>query len=134
MLFHRQWPAFLWALFILIITGIPGSYIPEVVTFWEWLEYDKIVHLLVFAILSFLILYGYREQYSQRDRRYIIVIGAVVVTSIYGLITELMQHYVFIGRFGNVYDTIADCLGALLGWVIFRWMARKKILINNSNS
>lgn len=134
MFFRQQWRACLWALFILVITGTPGSYIPEVITFWEWLQYDKIVHVFVFALLSLLILYGYREQYWQSNRRYVIVIGTIVATSLYGITTEILQHYIFIGRFGNVYDAMADCLGALLGWVVFRWMARKKILINNSNS
>lgn len=134
MIIRRQWPAFIWAVVILIITGVPGSYIPELTTFWEWLEYDKIVHVLVFAMLSFLILFGYRVQYSQSNKRYLIVISAVAVTGVYGILTEILQHYVFIGRFGNMYDAMADFIGALLGWAVFQRMERKKILINNSNS
>ncbi len=134
MFFRQQWRAIVWALFILVITGTPGSYIPEITTFWEWLEPDKIVHVLVFAILSFLILYNIREQYLQSNHRSYYIILAVGGTAVYGLLTEVLQHYIFIGRFGNVYDVLADSVGALAGWILFMWMNQKKILGNSKST
>lgn len=121
-------------IFILIITGTPGSYIPEVLTFWEWLQPDKIVHVAVFGVLSFVILYNARTQYIQSKRRYLYVMVTVAVSTIYGLLTEILQHYVFIGRTGNVYDVLADMVGALAGWLLFYWLIRKKICLNNKSS
>ena len=105
---------------------MPGSYVPEITTFWEWLQPDKIVHVFVFAILSYSILYGARSQYFQSSHRYYYVVVAVGATAFYGLLTEVLQHYIFIGRFGNVYDVLADCVGALIGWLLFYWVNRKK--------
>jgi VanZ family protein len=131
MLVRQQWRAFIWALFILVITGIPGSYIPGITTFWEWLQPDKIVHVFIFAVLSFLILFNVRTQYSRSNRRSYYVIIAVGSTAVYGLLTEVLQYYVFIGRSGNVYDVLADCVGALSGWILFNCVSQKKILKNS---
>ncbi len=134
MLFQQQWRAIVWALFILVITGIPGSYIPGITTFWDWLQPDKIVHVFIFAVLSFAILYGVRSQYYQSKHRYYYAVIAVGSTATYGLLTEVLQHYIFIGRHGNVYDVLADCVGALTGWLLFIWVNRKKISVHPANS
>lgn len=134
MFFQRQWRAIVWALFILVITGLPGSYFPGVTTFWEWLQPDKIVHVFVFAILSFTILYGIRSQYLQDSRRYYFTILAVGIAAVYGLLTEILQYYVFIGRSGNVYDVLADFVGAIVGWLLFNWASQKKIFKNKNST
>lgn len=124
---RKLWPAFLWAFFILIITGMPGRYVPEVLSFWDWLSVDKIVHVGVFALLSFLILNGLLQQYIESKTRYLFVLGAVGSSLAYGLLTEVLQATVFIGRDGNAFDFLADSLGAFGGWVMFVILHRKKI-------
>ncbi len=123
----KLWPALLWSVIILLLTGLPGSYFPKVTTFWDWLEPDKAVHLFIFGVLAFLILYGYREQYFISRKRYLFGIAAVIVTALYGLTTEVLQYYVFIGRSGNRFDFFADTVGAFLGWLLFSYLYRKKI-------
>ncbi|MDP2723835.1 MAG: VanZ family protein [Bacteroidales bacterium] len=115
----RFWPAVAWAILILILTGVPGTYFPEVETFWEWLTPDKIVHMGIFGVQVFLILLGFDPQYLAGKNRYVVVIGAAIVTILYGLITELLQHFVFIGRDGNMFDFLADAAGALLGLLAY---------------
>ena len=131
MSFFKYWRTIIWALVILVITGLPGDSFPDIATFWEWLQPDKIVHVFVFAVLSFAMLYDARTQYLQSKRRYIYAIAAVVGTAFFGLLTEVLQYYVFIGRSGNVYDVLADCAGAIIGWVLFNWVVQKKILKNS---
>jgi VanZ family protein len=126
-LIRNLWPAFVWALIILVITGVPGSYVPSVRSFWEWLSYDKIVHVGVFTVFTYLILYGFRQQYLESNRRYLLVAFAVFVSLAYGLLTEVLQAHVFIGRDGNAFDFYADGLGAIAGWIIFSYVYRKKI-------
>ena len=46
----------------MVIMGLPGNCFPTVVSFWDWLGPDKIVHLFVFGILSFSMLWGYRKK------------------------------------------------------------------------
>lgn len=123
----KLWPATLWAVFILILTGMPGNYIPHIKNFWEWLSIDKLVHFFIFGVLVFLILYGFREQYFNSTKRYLFGIISVLITSLYGMITEILQHFVFTGRSGNRFDFYADATGALIGWLGFYLLYRKKI-------
>jgi len=111
---------------------LPGSDFPKITTFWNWLEPDKVVHLSIFGVLTFLILFGFRTQYFNSSKRYLFGLSAVIITAIYGLITEVLQYYVFIGRDGNRFDFFADTIGAILGWTLFIYLYRKKIRRNES--
>jgi len=119
MIIRKQWPAIIWALFILIVTGIPGNQVPKIPTFLEWLSPDKIVHVFIFGILSYLMLYGTRLQYFKSKSRSYIVFTVVLISASYGLITELLQYYVFVGRSGNAFDFYANSLGAVAGAVAY---------------
>ncbi len=130
-MFSKTGPALLWAAVILLLTGLPGNVFPEIKSFWDWLGPDKIVHLFIFGIQSFLILWGYRTDYFANKNRKILAVTAIVLTAFYGLLTEVLQRYVFIGRSGNVYDFLADTVGALLGWSLFLIFFRKKIKAHN---
>jgi VanZ family protein len=61
-------------------------------------------------------------------------VGAVGITLAYGLLTEVLQAHVFVGRYGNVYDFYADSIGAFCGWFMFSLIYRKKIkTFSNTN-
>ncbi|MBE0651983.1 MAG: VanZ family protein [Bacteroidales bacterium] len=120
-------PAAIWSIIILVLTGIPGSYIPRIHKFWGWIEPDKLVHITIFGILMFLILYGLREKYFFSKNRYWFGIVSVLITSVFGMITEILQLFVFVGRSGSRFDFYADAVGALIGWVGFYFAFRKKI-------
>ena len=116
---RKQWLSLVWALFILILTGIPGNQIPKIPDFLEWLSPDKIVHLIMFGLLSYLILYGSRQQYYKSKNRSYYVISAVLIAAVYGIFTELLQVYLFTGRNGNIFDAAADLLGAVGGGIAY---------------
>ncbi len=130
---RKFWPALLWSSIILLLTGLPGKDFPKITTFWGWLEPDKAVHLFIFGILAFLILFGFREQYFNSSKRYLFGLGAIIATAVYGLITEVMQYYVFVGRDGSRFDFFADTVGAIIGWTLFIYLYRKKIRRNESH-
>jgi len=118
MFLKKFWPAIAWSILILLLVGLPGDVFPEIKTFWEWLSPDKIVHLFIFGTLSFLILYGFKNDlHSGEKNKYISI--AVIITSLYGILTEVLQFYVFIGRSGNVFDALADIVGAIFGVILF---------------
>jgi VanZ family protein len=127
MRFRRCWPVFGWSLIIIILSGIPGSYFPEVLTFREWLGPDKLAHLAMFGGFSFLFLYAFSDKYSKKKNlnRYIFL--SLVVGMVFGFLTELMQRFLFVGRNGNIFDFGADAIGLLLGIVAFRIFYRRKI-------
>ena len=108
--------------------GLPGKYFPTVVCFWDWLSPDKIAHLILFAALSFLSLWGYRNLLfdpNYKNRKKFIAITSLI-TIAYGGLTELMQKYVFINRYCSVFDFIADTIGCVIGVIIFSFLIQKK--------
>ena len=131
------YPGLICASIIMLLMGLPGKYFPTVVCFWDWLGPDKVVHLLLFAILSFLSLWGYRTSlfdinYPHRNRLFIII---SLISILYGGLTEILQKYLFINRFGCYYDFIADTIGCLIGIIIFHFLTQKKLKkLTNSES
>ncbi len=108
---RSQLPAWGWALFVLGIMSIPGDRIPTV----PEINLDKLVHLFVFGLLFVLFA-------RAGCTPWIAALGCIA----YGIATEFWQHYVAIGRFGDVYDALADTLGVLLAWGAWTWTRRAK--------
>ncbi len=124
----RNWPPILWASMILLLTGLPGSYFPQIVSFWDWLSPDKVVHLLLFGILSFLMLWSNRQQYFESKKRSLISF-VLISGTFYGGLTEILQAFVFVGRHGNIFDFFANMTGTFSGFVLFVLIIQK----NNQN-
>lgn len=122
------YPAVLWAGFIIVSSGLPGNYIPGFVDFWDWLGWDKIFHLFVFAVLTFLVMRAFYMQYSFPWLRSNYIVTSLGFGIVFGFLMEVLQRFIFVGRSGNVYDLLADAVGCLLGWLIF-YLALKKDVI-----
>lgn len=121
-----NWPAASWALMILVLTSLPGDYFPTIVSFWEWLKPDKLVHFFVFGVFTFLILWGKRQQYKLKNRRLKLVILALFTGVFYSALTEWLQHFLPVGRHGNIFDFMANNFGSIFGVVVFHILFRKK--------
>jgi len=114
----------LWAFFILVLCGIPGQHIPRL-AFIDWLRPDKIVHLFLFGVLSFLLINTFRQQLLLIFLNHHPKIYSILISTVYGIVIELLQAYVFINRSGEVFDAVADTVGALIGvWVYNYWAKR----------
>ena len=124
--FKLHWPWIAWLASILILTAIPGKYVPKVQSLHDLLEFDKLVHILLFTGLVFLALRSFVTQYRTNSQRLLYVV--IVITAIAtGGVTELMQQYI-LGRQGSLYDFGADALGCLIGMVLFNLMKEKIII------
>ena len=127
-LIRHIYPGLICAIIIMVLCGLPGSYFPQVRTFWEWLGPDKIIHIFMFCVFAFSIIWGYRDEYCERDKSYrnVLQIVTLIVSVSYGALTELLQKYLFYGRYGCFYDFYADLIGCVLGIFIFNLAFRKK--------
>jgi VanZ family protein len=118
--------AIAWAILILILCGIPGDNFPKL-SFLEWLRPDKIVHLILFGVQSYLLIYAFTRQTQYPSlithaERY-----AVLISIGYGGLVEVLQSTIFIGRSGDIRDAIANAIGALLGLYIHRRLSRRSV-------
>lgn len=116
----RKWPFIFWLILIIIISGFPGDKVPEIPV-WQ---FDKLVHSVIYFVLSLTILYAYNEQYSKPSKRLIIGMLAVTIGIFYGGIMEILQHYIFINRSGNWYDFVANAFGAILGVLFYPFVMK----------
>ena len=130
MFFRSNWPGLAWAVFILVLSGIPGSYIPHVIRFRDWLHPDKIVHLVIYAVFVLLLLRGFYKLPGKHWLNRYAIHSALAIGIIFGFITEVLQVYVFIGRNGNIYDWAADIAGCMIGWLLHRIFFGSKKRIN----
>lgn len=113
-------PPVAWAILIFLASSIPQHAFPQYRIFSQ----DKLIHMGVFAVLSFLVYRAFRLK-----RRSAPISTAVWVTlvicAVYGALDEFHQLYVP-GRSCDVYDLIADVLGAgLVLAVAFLWERRR---------
>jgi len=112
---------------MLVLTCIPGTLIPQVPTYLDLFEPDKLVHIFLFAVLVFLILLGLRKQFHVTPAHRFAVYIALNIGVFLGGITELLQGTTLItGRQCSVYDFIADIAGCFAGWGIFVLFMKKK--------
>jgi len=82
---------------------------------------DKIIHMLMYLILSLSILYGFYKQ-IKLNKYYKII--TVLTAGIYGILLEFCQILFTSNRQGEILDSLANIIGAILSIIIFN------ILIN----
>ncbi len=104
---------------------VPGKDIPKI----NWLEginFDKVVHIGVFALLAILFSWPFYNSSLNNKQRIQYFIKIAIATSIWGLTTEFIQKYLVTGRNFDLLDWLADSFGALFAF----WFCRKKFLKN----
>jgi VanZ family protein len=120
---NTRW-AILWGLFLVILHILPGSVFPKLPTYLDLLQPDKLVHIAMFGVLTFLLIMGFsREGNPQIVTKYPVLM-AIITALLFGALMELIQNYFIPNRFGDIYDEIADFAGSLAGWGL--WALYKK--------
>ena len=116
MFLKNTFPALLWALFIAILCGMPGKDIPHI-SFLELLEFDKLVHAILFFVLVILLIKAF-QKYTHPTfftRHALLFVTALSIA--YGGLLEILQGLVFIDRSADIYDFIANSFGCLIAVV-----------------
>jgi VanZ family protein len=82
----------------------------------------------MYAGFAYTCLWGYRKQYVSNGlvyRRKAIIL-TVIISIIYGSMTELMQEYFIPKRSGDWFDFLADIIGTGIGVLVFYLFFRRK--------
>ncbi len=120
------WPTVLWAFVILALTVAPSHKIPEPP---DWsISADKLVHFLMFMILSLLLLFRRYSNGRLWNHRQLIPI--IVLLTTYGLLLEMVQLLVP-GRDFSWLDLISDAMGAIAGNYIYLGAVKLKEILAN---
>lgn len=103
-----------WAALVLGLTLTPAEDMPELPP-WELISFDTAAHAFVFAVLAVLTVFSVRRQQAWpwlRRRGYLAVFGASVA---FGLLIELLQTVMHMGRHGEWSDALSDAIGVGVG-------------------
>ena len=104
----------MWAFFILIASVLPGDKYPQV----DLINIDKVIHFLVYAVLSFLMLksiqLNFETTFPGED-----VLFTLILCIGYGILLELVQ-LVIPNRNFSLIDAAFNTAGAIFGVLILK--------------
>lgn len=113
----------LWAILILVLCLMPGRDLPSVTIF----EFDKIVHFGIYVVLAFAMYYGWEKQNSFLFLHRNTLIKILIITSIYGFAVEVMQELFTTDRQFDIFDALANSIGAVAGCLFFSRYIKPKL-------
>lgn len=129
---HPKWyyiyPPSAWAVFIYVISIVRVPDHQAIQPLFHIPGYDKLAHLIIYAVLSLLILRGWQREKMPPLDLHLIVFGLCVV---FGGMIEIHQSLTPYRSF-ELMDLAADALGALVGQVswhllMLRWGKRTRL-------
>jgi VanZ family protein len=109
--FRKAAPALIWTFIVSILTLLPGRDLPEV----RIVNFDKVAHLGVFALLEWLYL-NWLCIASDRIKRGVLITLCCIA---FGGVIELLQGTLYTDRHADVLDFIFNGLGCCLGVFVF---------------
>ncbi|HEY8959823.1 VanZ family protein [Chitinophaga sp.] len=110
-------PAILWIILILVLCTLPGNDIPSN-SFLDKIHFDKFVHFGLFGGIVLFLSLGIYQQKKYISNRTLWLL--VLIAAGYGLAIEFIQKYWAINRSFDMYDLVADTLGAIAGIWVFK--------------
>ena len=113
-------PGIAWFFLVLVLICIPGKQLPSVNDWFSLVYFDKWVHLGLFAVLAFLFMYPYNRSELPHREKWQYSIRICMATCLWGLTTEFIQKYFIPGRSFDLFDWVADILGAIIALLFSR--------------
>jgi len=111
------WKVGFWLVAITVLSCMPAhDFIKP--SFLNIPNLDKFVHFLMYSIFSYLLIQGLLRQIPTGKHEFLIII-AFVISSIYGLLMEIAQLWIFTSREADILDMAFNITGAIAGIIIF---------------
>ncbi|HRE41526.1 MAG TPA: VanZ family protein [Ignavibacteria bacterium] len=115
---------------IFIQSSIPGNNFPNL----DFDFADKIIHFLIFAVLALLFFISLKNQFKYVKLKHYAPEFALLFSILYGISDEIHQKFTP-GRFPDLYDVIANSLGALFVYIIIKiYYHSKKLDITKNDT
>ncbi len=102
---------------------MPASDIPSW-PFLDEIQFDKMVHCGLFAVLVFLFSFPLKKNFAHLSFIYFLIAFLAVG---YGIGMEYVQKYFTTDRDFDVWDMVADGTGALFGFLFIQWQLKKRV-------
>lgn len=109
-------PGIAWFFLLLFLICLPGSDIPPVDNWLNYIYFDKLVHIGLFSVLTFLFIYPVSKMNLPLAVKKNTAIKIAISAWIWALTTEFIQKYFIPDRSFDMYDWAADTFGILLAY------------------
>jgi VanZ family protein len=113
-------PGIAWFFLVLTLCCIPGFDLPKVDNWLIEINYDKLIHVGLFAVLAYLFMYPLKKLDLSGSERWHYVIKIAIATIIWGVVVELIQKFFIPGRSFTLGDCVADGLGSIVALVFYK--------------
>lgn len=107
----------IWTTVIIIGSSLSGNTLDQV-SLLKIPYLDKLIHFLWYYVLYIAWYLFLLKQNPIRINFYYRIILLICIIG-FGLLIELLQQYLFIKRSAELYDFLADCLGAIIAFITF---------------
>jgi len=118
-------PGIAWFFLILVLICIPGYDLPKVDNWLIEINFDKFIHVGLFAVLAWLFMNPILKSALPQKEKWYYFIKIAMATVIWGIATELIQKYFVPSRSFNLSDCAADGLGGIIALIYFKWRLSK---------
>lgn len=116
-------PAIVWAIIILVLSGLPGQNLPQF-NFGSLFEADKIGHFGVYFILSLCLFWAF---FKQKRLNAHFAFLAILISSSYGILMEIGQYSIFPGRYFEFFDIVANIIGSISSLIFFKFINTREL-------
>ena len=96
---------------VTLLALMPGSAVPPALLFW-----DKAQHSLAFALLAINGCLAFPRLLGR------VCLGLLL----HGIALECLQSLFSLSRYGDIYDALADGLGVVLGYALYKFCAKRR--------
>ncbi len=108
----RRWlPPLLWAAFILVLTSLPGSAVPDVGNVPSGT--DKALHATIYGVFGWLMVRAFDPTRLNRTRYLLLLVGIAIFAA-----ADEWHQSLIPGREPSSWDWVADMTGAAVGMTI----------------
>lgn len=102
--------AITWAVLIAVLSLVSLKSIPK-----EYISgNDKVMHFIFYAIFVVLLSFAKSKSYFKMKHNLFIIF----IVIIYGIVIEILQGVITKNREADIYDAIANSLGAIVGFIL----------------
>ena len=122
-IWNRHWKSIVWAIFILILCGMPGNQVNKV-KFIDIPHFDKFVHFFLYFTFTLLLISENNKQKNYRKVTVDAILIAATISLSYGALIEILQKIFFINRGADIFDMIANTTGFLVAVISYRQVNR----------
>ena len=102
----------------MVLSAKAGINLPE--SWFDLIAMDKLGHFGVYGMLTVAILWANFKKGLPLNRN--TGITAILLSGLYGIVMELMQYCFFPGRYFEYLDIIANIIGAICGFALFKYV------------